>query len=187
MKALRIFVAGALASAASACTLPRPYGDTVDLHTLFAGGYRSVQHEAFDGHRAYALALTTCDPANGWGYELGASYGTEDGEDGARPVSGEFDDFSFGLRRTFGTDDDRARPYLGFGGSLMRLERSLEAPTAEADDHGAGPYVCAGVLWSLGRIGYGSGAEVVLGMDLRALSGEDYDYEQLTLVLGFGK
>ena len=69
----------------------------------------------------------------------------------------------------------------------MRLERSLEAPTAEADDHGAGPYVCAGVLWSLGRIGYGSGAEVVLGMDLRALSGEDYDYEQLTLVLGFGK
>lgn len=187
MTALRLLVLCALALGGGACALPRPYGDAIDLHTLFAGGYRSVQQESFDGHRTYALALTTCDPASGWGYELGASYGREDGSHGVRPHEGEFDDFSAGLRRTFGAEGDTARPYLGFGGSLTRLEHSLELPESDFDDHGAGAYGCAGVLWSLGRIGYGAGAEVVLGADLRAFSGQDYDYQQLELVFGFGK
>ena len=104
-----------------------------------------------------------------------------------RPHEGEFDEFSCGLRRTFGTEQDRARPYLGFGGSLTRLEHALELPDSDFDDHGAGAYACGGLLWSLGRVGYGGGTELLLGLDLRVLSGQDYDYQQLGLVLGFGK
>jgi len=186
MKAPRILVLCALAFGGGACTLPRPYGDTIDLHTLFSGGYRAVQDDVFEGHRAYAFAITTSDPANGWGYELGATYGHEEAG-GPRNHEGEFDEFSAGMRRTFGSEDDRARPYVGFGGSLTRVEHALDAPDSDFDDHGAGAYACGGMLWSLGRVGYAPGAEVVLGVDLRALSGQDYDYQQLALVLGFGK
>lgn len=170
----------------AACAAPRPYGEGVGLHTLFSGGYRAVTHDDFDGHAVYGLELVTREPESGWGYELGASYGTEDAG-GARAHSAEFEQFSFGLRRSWQPEGSSARPYLAFGGAREVIEQRLHAPRAEFDERGGAAYVRGGVLWDLGRYAFDRGTEVVVGVDVRGQAGDDQDSVQLALVLGFGR
>jgi len=171
---------------ASACALPRPYGQGVTLHTIATGGYRALDHERFDGHDVYALELVTRESESGWGYELGGSYGFED-ESGARAPSAEFNEVFLGLRRSWQPRSGSARPYLGLGGAFTRVEHDLHAPRLEFEEEGGAAYAHGGVLWLLGPLPFERRTEVLLGFDLRGQVGDDYDYAQLALVMGFGR
>ncbi len=184
---LRSVVAAGLALAlAGACAVPRPYGEGVGLHALLSGGYRAVRHDDSEGHAAYALDLVTRESESGWGYEIGASYGAED-LGGARDHQAEFDEYSFGLRRSWQPAGRSARPYVAFGGALTTIEHRLHDPRDEFEDEGGAVYVRSGVLWDLGRYAFDRGTEVLVGFDVRGQAGDDADYVQLLLVLGFGR
>ncbi len=171
---------------AAACAAPRPYGQGVGIQALFSGGYRALEHDVFDGHATYGLELATCERASGWGYELGASYGAEDAG-GPREHTAEFTEYSFGLRRSWVSAQSSLQPYLGFGGALTNIDNRLHAPRSEFDDDGGAAYVHGGVLWNLGSYAFDRGTEVLVGLDVRAQAGDDVDYAQLALVLGFGQ
>src|SRR5262245_4972622 len=179
-------VACTVLALATACALPRPYGEGVTLHTIGSAGYRLLDHEIFDGHDVYGLELATCDLESGWGYELGGSYGFED-EIGPREPSAEFNELYFGLRRSWPSEWGSARPYLGFGGAYTRVDLDAHSPHEEFEQEGGAAYAHAGVLWPVGPPWLEHGTEVLVGFDLRGELGDDYDYVQLALVLGFGR
>jgi hypothetical protein len=176
----------ALALAAGCSAAPRPWGDGVGLQALFSGGYRSLAHDDFEGHAVYGIDIATREYEGGWGYEIGASYGTEDAS-GPRDHSIEINEYSLGMRRTWERDDGDARPYVGFGGTLAQVEHTLHAPRDDFEDHGAAAYVRGGVLWYLGRYSFDRGTEMLAGFDVRGELGDDYDALQLALVFGFGR
>ena len=170
------------------CALPKPYGEGVALHTLLSagGGIRDHDEEDdFDGGAAYAIELSSLEPASGWGYDLGWTIASEDAG-GSRDVEGEFDELHLGMRRTFVAADRAARPYFGFGGVITRVDRELHQPEVEVTDEGGAAYLRGGVLWAIGHFQLERGNDVLLGLDLRALVGDDYDSLQLALVLGAG-
>jgi hypothetical protein len=171
---------------APACAVPRPYGQGVTLHTVATAGYRFVDDETFDGHDAYGLELVTCELESGWGYELGGTYGFEDVSDPREP-SAEFNEVYLGLRRTWPAEWGSARPYLGFGGAFTRVDLDLDSPEQEFEDEGGAAYAHGGVLWRVGPLPFEHRTEFLVGFDLRGLVGDDYDYAQLALVLGFGR
>jgi hypothetical protein len=175
-----------LALVAWACSAPKPYGEGVGLHAQLTGGYRALDVEEFDGHASYGLELVTCARESGWGYELGALYGAEDAG-GPREHEAEFNEYFIGLRRSKPPGTGAARPYFAFGGALTRLEHTLHGPRSEFRDEGAAAYVRTGILWGVGRYQVDRGTEVLAGLDLRGVLGDDYDYLQLALVLAFGQ
>jgi len=181
----RVVVCAVLALA-SACVLPRPYGEGVTFHTVATGGYRVLDHSTFDGHPVYGLELVSRERESGWGYELGGSYGFED-ESGPRAPSAEFNEVFLGLRRSWEPEGSSARPYVGLGGAFTRVEHDLHDPHVEFEEEGGAAYAHGGVLWPLGPLPYQRETEVLLGFDVRGQLGDDYDYAQLSLVLGFGR
>lgn len=171
---------------AGACGAPRPFGEGVELQTLLYGGARALSHDEFDGHGMVALELATNDPENGFGYELGGSYAAEDEESGGVEREGEFNELALGLRRTWRTSSGR-RTVLGAGGAFTRVEHTLRSPTREFDEEGGAVYAHVALQWELGPVDIDPGTDFLIGVDLRALAGDDYDYAQLALVLGFGR
>jgi hypothetical protein len=167
------------------CGAPRPFGRGVSLHTMLSGGYRALNHDDYEGGPAYGLELVTRE-SSGWGYELVGTYAAED-RSGPQQPSAEFNELGLGLRRSWDGQAGGARPYVGFGGALTRVEHDLREPTVEFEDDGGAAYVHGGVLWNLGRYDFDHGTEFLLGFDLRGLVGDDYDYAQFSLVLGFGR
>lgn len=175
-----------LVLAVSSCSsLPRPWGDGVDLSTQVLGGYRAlIDHPVHDGHPVIGLELASCERARQLGYEAGASYGSED-EGGTRNLEGEVDEVYLGLRRNFG-DGEGARPFLATGVSWVRVETFLDDPTFNFDDDSLGVYLHGGVLWKVTRIQLERGLDVLLGLDGRLVVGDEVDLGQLALVLSFG-
>jgi hypothetical protein len=174
--------------AASACTLPKPYGEGVAVHTLFAVGGRALDHvdeDELDGGTVLGIEFTSLEAASGWGYEAGWTLGSEDGG-GPRDLEAEFDEVHLGLRRTFESEKGRVRPYAGFGGAVTRLEREYRAPEREVTDEGAAAYVHGGFLWPVGHFQLERGNDLLLGLDLKAVVGDDYDALQFALVFGAG-
>jgi hypothetical protein len=167
------------------CAVPRPFGDGVALHTLLSGGYRVVDHETFEHHPTIALAFSTRDPESGWGYEAGAIYAKEE-LDEARDPSGEFAEGYLGFRRSF-RPDSKVHPYLGFGAAYGLINRSLSNPNTHFQDQGGGVYARAGLLWKVGRFAFDQDNDVMVGIDLRSVLGNDYDSSELSLILGFGR
>lgn len=177
---------GLLFALLGSCAVPRPFGEGVALHTLLAAGGRVLDHDELDGHVVYGLEFATLDAASGWGYEAGWTVGSED-EGGPRGLEADFDEVHLGLRRTFAAPARSARPYVGFGGVVTRLERELHAPELEVEDEGGAAYVHGGVLWTIGRFQHDRGNDVLLGFDVRGLAGDDYDALELALVFGAGR
>jgi hypothetical protein len=183
-RALSVLVSLALATG---CALPRPWGDGIGLQANFLGGYRALHdHPTLDGHATAGLELVTCDPESGWGYELGGSYGSEE-PGGPREHVAEIDEVYLGLRRAWVEEGRALNPYLGFGGSWVRVENGISSPTFGFDDDSGGAYLRGGALWSLGRFAFERGTEIFLGLDGRGLIGDEVDAAQLALVLGFGR
>lgn len=181
------FLACTVLALASGCSaVPKPYGEGVTFHTALIGGYRAVDHPIHDGHPVYGLEFVTNERESGWGYELGGSYGYED-QSGPRSPSAEFNEVYLGLRRSWGPETGSARPYVGLGGAFTRVEHDLHDPRFEFEEEGGAAYLHGGVLWPLGPLYFQRETEVLLGLDLRGLVGDDYDYGQLSLVLGFGR
>jgi hypothetical protein len=174
-----------VAALACSCGAPRPFGEGVSLHTMLTGGYRALNHDQYDGGPAYGLELVTRD-GSGWGYELGGTYSAED-QSGPHAPEAEFNEVGLGLRRGWEGQAGGARSYVGFGGAFTRVDHTLHQPFNEFEDEGGAAYLHGGVAWNLGRYDFDHGTEVLLGFDLRGLVGDDYEYAQLSLVLGFGR
>ena len=173
----------------AACeAVPRPFGEGVTFHTVLSGGYRALDHDedVFDGHAVYGLAFATREDESGLGYELGGTYGSEDAG-GPRDHSGEFDELYLGLRKSWAPEHGSARPYVALGGALTRIENEVSSPNEEFDHDGASAYLRGGVLWAVGPMPLEPGTEVLLGLDVRGVLGDDSDAAELALVLGFGR
>lgn len=179
----------ALALAGAACQVPRAWGEGVGLQANFLGGGRVLDHDSYDAQLVAGVELATRDPELGWGYELGGLYGSEETDVPAGELEGEFAEVYLGLRRDWKPADSPLRPYAGAGGAWMKTTNRLRSsgPTSEFDDRGGGAYLHGGLLWSLGRFDFDRGTEILLGFDLRGVIGDDYDYGQAALVLGFGR
>jgi hypothetical protein len=175
----------ALASLSSCSSLPRPWGEGVDLSTQLQGGYRRLDHPVFEGHPMVGLEFVTEDRQRDLGYELGGFYGAED-EGGPSNWEGEIDEVYLGLRRTFG-DEQGAQPFVGAGASWTRVENFLDDPTRNFDDDSAGVYVHGGALWPVARLQLDRGTDFLVGFDARVLVGDEVDLAQLALVLSFGR
>ena len=183
----RVVIAAALLPFLAACSsVPRLYGEDVSLHTEFLGGYQTLDHEAFEEHAVAGLDFVTRDARHGFGYELGGSYGTEE-ENDASGRSAEFSEFYLGLRRTWYAGNGSMRPYLGAGGTWLLVENDFDSPPDTLDEKGFGGYVHTGILWSLGDWEVERSTEVVVGIDVRGVLGDDVDYGQVALVIGFGE
>ncbi len=185
-----LVLALAAASLGAGCSsLARPWGTEVELRTNLLGGFRAVDHEVFDGHPVIGLELETRDPEVGWGYELGGSYGSEEEDLASDELEAEFDEIYLGVRRTWADPERSLRPYAGVGAAWMVTENLLRTggPTGEFEDRGAGAYAHTGLMWSLGSYPVERGTEVLVGVDLRGVLGDDIDYGQIALVLGFGR
>lgn len=181
----RLLIAS-LAFTAGACSTPRIYGAGVELQTLIYGGYRALAHSDFDGHPAYAFELATNDTRNAWGYEIHGSHGDEESDSFEIDHEARFNDLSLGLRRTW-AGSGNLRTVLGFGGALTRVANTIDDPTRRFTDEGGAAYGHAALHWIQGEVPFDPGTDVLIGVDLRVLVGDDYDYAQLALVLGFGR
>lgn len=182
---MRLPVLLALLSLTSCSSLPRAWGEGVDLWTQLQGGYRGLDHPVFEGHPVFGLEFVTEDRTRDLGWEVGAAYGEED-EGGPSNWEGEVDEVWLGLRRTFGGDEG-ARPFLGAGASWVRVENFLDDPTRNFDDDSAGGYVHGGVLWKVARLQFDRGTDFLVGFDARVVVGDEVDLGQLALVLSFGR
>ncbi len=180
----------AAALAGGGCAPARLWGAGVELRSHFLAGGRVVDHDlADDGHPVLGLELETRDAEVGWGYEVGGNFGTEEEQVAPGTLHEvEFQELGLGLRRTW-VGESRLRPFVGAGAAWMKAENTVRSagPTKEFDDRGAGAYLHTGLLWSFGRYPFDRGTEILLGFDLRGVLGDDIDYGQLALVLGFGK
>lgn len=181
----RWFLPIALALLAS-CAAPRPFGPGVEFDTVLYGGYQALSDDHFDGHQVFALELSTLDSENGWGYELLGGYGTEDARSQGITREAEFDEVALGVRRVWGAGSN-LRKVVGLGGAMTRVENTVSPPTSRFDDHGGALYAHAGLQWARGEVPFDPGTDFFFGFDLRALTGEEYDYAQLAVVLGFGR
>ena len=176
----------ALALLVSACAAPRPFGTGVELDTVLYGGYQALSHDHFDGHPIVALEFATLDLENGWGYELLGGYGNEETRHQGVTHEAEYDEVALGVRRVWGAGSN-LRKVVGVGGAMTRVENSVSPPTNRFDDHGGALYAHAGLQWASGEVPFDPGTDFFFGLDLRALTGEEYDYAQLAVVLGFGR
>jgi hypothetical protein len=182
---MRTLVLLAALSLTSCSSLPRAWGEGVDLWTQLHGGYRQLDHDVFEGHPVIGLEFASEDRARDLGWEVGAFYGSED-EGGPSNWEGEVDEVYLGLRRTFG-DGQGARPFLGAGASWVRVENFLDNPARNFDDDSGGVYVHGGVLWNVTRIQIDRGMDFLVGFDGRLVVGDEVDLAQLALVLSFGR
>jgi len=178
-------LAAVLALLSTACAAPRVLGSGVELETLLYGGGRVLASSPYDGHPVVAAEIATNDTRNGWGYEVQASYGEEDVRAASGDLEGRFEEYSLGVRHTFGGPEQRI--VVGFGGAVTRVQNSLDSPDTSFQDHGGGAYAHAALQWALGEVPFDPGTDFLAGLDLRALVGDDYDYVQLALVLGFAR
>jgi opacity protein-like surface antigen len=127
------------------------------------------------------------------GFEVAFFY-SEDSQDnvsspaGPIDVTGETEEISAGIRKTFLKDDSRFHPYIGGGLSAIRAKFKGESPTGSGsdDDTSAAFYLHGGVDFDLGPA-------FLLGADLRYLGASDItlfgangnaDYLQFAIVLG---
>jgi len=172
--------------ALSSCrSLPRPWGEGVDLSTQLLGGYRALHdHPEYEAQPVIGLELASIERVRQLGYEAGAFYGSEQ-EGGPRNVEGEVNEVYLGLRRTFG-DGAGARPFLATGVSWVRVETFLDDPTVNYDDDSLGGYLHGGVLWKVSRFELERVLDVLIGVDGRLVIGDEVDLAQLALVLSFG-
>ena len=186
-KILGLICAAILAAGCS--SLPRAWGENVGLQADLLGGYRASDHDIVDQNPVVGFELVTSDPAFPVGYELGGLYGSgqEDVPGGNLDVA--FTEAYLGLRRAWPTGNGSLRPYVGAGAAWMKTANDLHTagPTSEFNDRGAGAYVHGGVLWSPAGLSFGRGTEVLLGLDLRGVLGDDVSYGELAFVLGFGR
>ena len=161
------------------------------MHTHVLGGWRSVDHDVFEGHPVGGLEVDLYRPEAPFGYEIGLSYGTEDEDVGALDVEGQFYEGYLGIRKTWGSGG--VHPYVGLGGTYGVIDRNSRTPIGQRisdDEVGAGGYVHAGAYWVIGGAGLDSAlgaSELTLGFDLRGVVGDDADYGQAAITLGFGR
>lgn len=179
---------------AAACLLlagcsSMPYvGDEVEVHANFIGGYRAVNHDVFEDHPVAGLELQSDRPGDFVGYEVGYLIGWEDQDVGNTEHEATFHEVYAGVRHTWSSKSN-LRPYVGVGAAWMKAEREATSPVADNDfeDRGAGGYVHTGVNWRLGYLPLDRWTEVLLGLDVRGVIGDDMDYGQVALTLGFGR
>lgn len=177
----------ASAGIAGACGAPRPFGSGVEIQTLLYGGERLLAHDEFDGHTVWGLELATTERSSGWGYEAQWNYGAEEGEVNGVEDDAEFDEFALGLRRTW-RSVGALRTVLGAGAAYTQVEHIRRStPTRLTDETGAAGYAHVALQWVRGMLPFDPGTEFVIGVDVRALAGDDYEYAQIALVLGFGR
>jgi len=186
----------ALALLCSGCTSPLriPFERPTDLQALFLTGYRSPHSTAADDHPTVAVELATTEPGtSGWGYEVGARYGST-GDD-ATHLSPEytFTELDVGVRQCY--PGSHQRPFFGLGLAWMHSEGKQSVPDFPGgegvpdapDDSGLGIYGHGGMLWSPGVDEFGRGTGPVLGFDVRGVLGDDTSYFEVALVVGYGK
>lgn len=182
---MRAFAPLLVLAVSSCSSLPRPWGEGVDLSTQVLGGYRvMVDHPEHDGHPVVGLELASVERARGVGYEVGGLYGTED-EGGPRNAEAEIDEVYFGLRRNFGSGEG-GRTFLATGVSWSRVETFLDDPTVNFDDDSLGAYLHGATLWKVTRIELERGLDFLIGVDGRVVIGDEVDLAQVALVLSFG-
>jgi hypothetical protein len=170
----------------AACGAPRAFGPHIRHTTSILAGARAIDHDHADGLPAYGLELSSEDD-RGWGYELVGTYAAEEAG-GPRDRDLEFDELGLGVRRTFrGDESSRLTTLVGAGAVFTRVENTLHDPRSDFDDEGGAGYAHAAVMWNVAPFDLEHGTEALIGLDLRGLIGDDYDYLQLALVLGFGR
>lgn len=173
----------AVAALLAACGAPRPFGEGIAAYTSLSAGWRAIHAEHADGHPGYGLELASADE-RGWGYELVGTYAAEE-TGGPRDRDQEFGEVGLGLRRTW---NGEGRTVLaGAGGVFTRIENTIHDPRSDFDDKGGAGYAHAAVMWNFDPWELEHGTETLIGLDLRGLVGDDYDYLQLALVFGFGR
>ncbi len=181
-----MLLAGLLAAGCS--TMPRFYEEEVEVRANLIGGYRAVDHEIFESHPVVGFELELARPRAPFGYEAGYLVGWEDEDVDGVEHEGSFHEAYLGLRKTWVARGGRAQPYVGAGAAWMKAVRDAEAGAHEADfdDRGGGGYVHAGVAWLVGNLAFDRETTVYLGFDVRGVIGDDMDYAQGALTLGFG-
>jgi hypothetical protein len=170
------------------CTAVPYFGEDTEVHANFIGGYRAVNHDVFEDHPVVGLELQSDHAGDPFGYEVGYLVGWEDQDVGNVEHEATFHEAYAGLRRTWHPRGNM-RPYVGGGAAWMKAEREATSGGVENDfeDNGAGGYVHAGIAWRLGYLPLDRWTEVLLGIDVRGVVGDDMDYGQVALTLGFGR
>lgn len=169
------------------------FGDRANLHVLVLGGYRENDLDLVEEHPVVGLEVFTSDPrTGGWGFELGGRYGYGEEEPGPT-VETDFYELGLGVRQTFGSEEDRLRPFVGVGAAWTKTEQEAqrlpdfpggdEVPES-FDERDIAAYLHSGALW---RIPLDRTTGIVFGLDLRGLWGEDLAYVELGIAVGIGQ
>jgi hypothetical protein len=123
------------------------------------------------------------DHASGNGYEVGASFSSEDNTVGGQSVEATLFDIYGGYRKTFAIENDDVHPYVSVGAAIVHGDIDI-GPQSDDDDT-LGAYFRVGVNFDVGE-----GSR--LGVDFRHLFadldvfGDDFDADFNQLALTFG-
>ncbi len=163
--------------------------ESLAIRTTLHAGVRSLDHSQFDSHPVYGVEVDVKPEGSRLGYEVGTSFATDSGTSSGVDVEGDFYEAYGGIRWHFPNFSDRAMPYVGAGASYFQADRQSEVGgiVTTAEDWSGGGYVRFGVYGPVGKLGLDGGSRVLAGGDLRAVFGQDYDWLQFTLTLGFAR
>ena len=148
------------------------------VHTAVGVGLRAADAETRLGDidsPMFGVEVDTYRPSAPVGYEVGLSGGIDDD---AKAWEGYL-----GLRKTWDGLDVGLTPYVGAGASYVSVDPDA---TNRSRIRSYGGYAHAGVYWPIDLGSLSWGAPVVLGVDLRTLVGDDYDYVEGRVFLGVG-
>lgn len=191
MRTLRpSFAILALALCASSCTLQsagRQMNEIYDVNTSLLAGWRSIDHPQFDSHAVLGIEFDVKPKEENLGLEVGISAADESVSDGGIRREADFYEGYAGLRWHFPQASERFLPYVSLGANYFKADRvsTVGATVTSAEDWSGGVYARAGLHGPIGSFGLDGGTEILAGADVRAVFGDDYDWVQLTFMLGF--
>lgn len=181
----------ALTLAFTSCTLPSGASRSKDpmvLHSTLLVGARSIDHPQYDSHAPIGFEVDAKRSQQSLGYEIGASVGSESSTQNGLRQEGDFYEGYAGVRWHFMDASDRVVPFVSTGLSYLNADRETligGAVVAEAEDWSGGAYIRAGAYGTVGETTFDGGTKILLGGDVRAVFGDDYDWIQFSLMLGF--
>ncbi len=186
------FLALAMVSCVSSCALPASSRSTLenqDIAVSFLVGGRSIDHSDFESASVYGVELDWKQKDERLSYEFGATVGDDSVREGGVIRDVDFYEGYFGARWHFPDYSERLTPYVSAGANYLKADRTTTNGNliSSAEDWGGGVYVRAGAYGPIGSFAFEGGTKVLAGGDLRVVFGDDYDWIQFTLTLGFTK
>ena len=162
---------------------------TVSVRTNARVGIRSTDHDIFDSHPVIGVEVTTQEEGRPFGLEFGMTAASDDGDTLTASHDVDFYEGYVGIRKVWSREMGRYYPFVGIGGTYMKIDRKIESGggVLRAEDWGGGVYLHAGAYTVVGRSTIDGGVEFVAGADLRAVFSDDIDFIELSVVFGVGR